>query len=865
MVDIGLVKDSYQKEVELKYQLYNSLFLTLPLDAVEQTGLLLPLLENACIQGLEVGMSPSAIINEFFQTHRPQFSEQQQVQFLFKVIQYVERQVVLIDALEDAAYATIHNTSERDKLRELIEHCSQAGNREKLQQLLNDFSLRIILTAHPTQFYPGQVLAIITDLTAAITANDVDRVRNLLQQLGNTPFFKQKKPSPFEEAIELCWYLGNIFYPVFGQCIDKLSGQGFNPDPNLLSIGFWPGGDRDGNPFVTCDETRKVAARLRFMILECYHRDIRSLKRRLSFKGIFPELEILEQQLHQELTGKSELEEPLLLATFKAKLQQIANRLEDNYQGLFLGQLTSFQQKVAMFGFHFASLDIRQDSRIIQRTLKAVLETHPEFLPTDFYSLTVEKQIEHLPELTGPIDTSVIADPVLRDTLESLALIREIQAHNGERGCHRYVISNCRGTQDVVNVIVLSRLVGWDLDNFSFDIVPLFETINDLHKAEKTMQSLYSMNAYAGLLTRRNKQQTVMLGFSDGTKDGGYLMANWAIYRAKETITKVSREQGIEVLFFDGRGGPPARGGGNNAKFYAALGKTIESDQIQVTVQGQSISSYYGTETAARHNINQLLTAGLECNLTERSERELTAAQRKLIDELASSAYDKYLQFKEHPKFLPYLEQMSTLHYYGQSNIGSRPARRGEGSELVFEDLRAIPFVGAWGQLKQNVPGYYGLGSALAAMEQSGRLNECQALFKESMFFEALISNSMQSMSKTIFSLTSYMQQDPEFGEFWQLIYDEFELSKEMVLKVADYQKLLQDNPVGQSSIKLRMQIVLPLLVIQQHALMNVNRLRQQIEHETEDSEAAVQDLAIFEKMIVRSLFGNINASRNSA
>ena len=850
------MKDTYQQQVELKYQLYNSLFLTLPLHAVEQTGHLLPLLEAACNQGLDAGRNPSEIIEGFFATHCPAFDARQRVQFLFRVIQYVERQVVLIDALEDAAYAAIHPPAEQQRLDRLVEQAVAEGLEQPLTQLLQQFSARIILTAHPTQFYPGQVLAIITDLTAAIRDNDADRIRELLQQLGYTPFVKQQKPSPYEEAVELGWYLGNIFYPVFGRLIDRLGELGAAGNAQLLSIGFWPGGDRDGNPFVTCEQTRRVAARLRLLILECYHKDLRALKRRLSFKGVYEALEAMEHRIHHELTGKVE-QGFTSVAEFQARLDSIARTVREQYQGLFADRLVAFQRKVAMFGFHFASLDIRQDSRIIQQSLDAVLASRPGLLPADFPNRPETEQWQLLLGITGQFEQALIADAVQRDTLESLALIREIQTSNGERGCHRYVISNCRGARDVVNLMALSRLAGWDPAALSLDIVPLFETIDDLRGAHHSMQALYRLEQYAQHVRRRRNQQTVMLGFSDGTKDGGYLMANWAIYQAKENITAVSREQGIDVVFFDGRGGPPARGGGNTYKFYAALGQTIERDQIQVTVQGQSISSYYGTEVAALHNLNQLLVAGLESNLYASPERELTAAQRQLIDQLAEHAYQRYLAFRHHPKFLPYLEQMSTLHYYARSNIGSRPAKRGDSEELKFDDLRAIPFVGAWGQLKQNVPGYYGLGSALQSMEQAGRLEECRALFRQSKFFEALISNSMQSMSKTIFRLTAYMENDPEFGDFWQLIHREFQLSREMALKVSGYRQLLEDNPTGQSSIRLRMQIVLPLLVIQQYALMQVSAGQQQ---------PADQDqLAVYRKMILRSLFGNINASRNSA
>ena len=205
------VKDHYENLVELKYQLYNSLFLTLPLDAVEQTGLLLPLLEEASHKGLAAGLNPTEILRQFFRSHRPDLNEEKQAQFLFKIIQYVERQVVLIDALEDAAYTEIHRTEESNKLRQLTERVEAEGKQEGLKKILSSFGARVILTAHPTQFYPGSVLAIITDLTDAIKANDTGLARELLQQLGNTPFFQKEKPTPLDEAGQLTWYLGNVF------------------------------------------------------------------------------------------------------------------------------------------------------------------------------------------------------------------------------------------------------------------------------------------------------------------------------------------------------------------------------------------------------------------------------------------------------------------------------------------------------------------------------------------------------------------------------------------------------------------------------------------------------------------------------
>lgn len=847
----------FEESVELNFELYNSLFLTLPLDAVQQTGHLLPLLSQTCHRGLDQHMSPYEIISAFFERHKPGFSEQEQIRFLFRVIQYVERQVVLIDALEDAAYARIHRTEGRNSLLQLFERAASDGHEEKLENLLDEFGVRVVLTAHPTQFYPGPVLAIISDLTRAIARGRTNVVRDLLQQLGNTPFFQKQKPSPYDEAVLLTWYLSNVFYPSAGEIVDNIAQscpESLERNHGLISIGFWPGGDRDGNPYVTVDTTLRVASRLRSSVLNCYHRDLRSLKRRLSFEGIYEKLDAMEKRLHREMY-REDGEPELHLAELLELIGEIEERLRRDYQSLYLDELLSFRHKVQMFGFHFASLDLRQDSRVIHRALQALAGRNRGVLPENLDEMEEAEQISALLTVTGGCDAEGFDDSVLQDTLESASIVREIQQRNGDRGMHRYIISNCRGPVDIARVMAMFRLCGGS-ETVPVDVVPLFETIADLREAGEAMRRLFSHEAYREHLMRRGGRQTVMLGFSDGTKDGGYLMANWAIYSAKEAVTTVAREAGIEVVFFDGRGGPPARGGGDTFLFYAALGRSIESSQIQTTVQGQTISSHYGHRQAAVHNLGELLAAGLDNNLYDRPERELNDSQRTLMQDLAERSYRAYSDFREHPLFVPYLEEMSTLKYYGMANIGSRPVKRGDDSRLVLEDLRAIPFVGAWSQLKQNVPGFYGLGTALKEQEDHGRLDACLELYQRSRFFRALIANSMQSMSKTNFALTRYMRSDPRFGEFWEMIHDEYCLSREMVLKVAGQEELLEDNARSRLSIGLRERVVLPLLVIQQYALMRIQQCRE----EGDDTR-----LETYEKMVMRSLFGNINASRNAA
>ena len=402
----------------------------------------------------------------------------------------------------------------------------------------------------------------------------------------------------------------------------------------------------------------------------------------------------------------------------------------------------------------------------------------------------------------------------------------------------------------------MCRLSNWKEPNVDF--IPLFETITDLEKSEEVMRELFNNSIYKNHLARRKMKQTVMLGFSDGTKDGGYFMANWSIYLAKENLSKLASEFGIQIAFFDGRGGPPARGGGNTHEFYASMGDTIQSDDIQLTVQGQTISSNFGTLDSSQYNLEQLLSSGIENQIFNPGKNNLSSNDKLLMESVAALSYRAYKNFKAHPMFIPYLERMSTLPYYAKANIGSRPTKRGKSTSLQFEDLRAIPFVGSWSQLKQNVPGFFGLGIALQTIIDQGKINDLKNLYKSSRFFRTLIFNSMMSLSKSFFKLTAYMKDDNEFGSFWKLIYKEYTLAKKVLLDISGFESLMQNEPAGKASIKAREEIVQPLLTIQQFALMQLQDLKNQKTIKKEKIE-------VFEAMVTRSLFGNINASRNSA
>jgi phosphoenolpyruvate carboxylase len=849
--------ERFEQQVLSRYQIYNSIFMTLPFDAITRTGVLLPLFADECRSGFERGDDPTQIVHRFFDTFQSELDEKERVNLMFRFIQYIERQVVLFDAVEDAAFTTINNMDGRGTLRNVKEEAEDRNKKEELKHYLENFGIRTVLTAHPTQFYPGAVLGIITDLAKAIEVNDLEMIKKLLAQLGKTPFFKKKKPTPYDEAVSLIWYLENVFYhsaSAIYQYIQDNIFEGEDLHNSIIRLGFWPGGDRDGNPFVTTDITLAVADRLRTSVIKNYYRDLRRIRRRITFKGVVEISAELEKKLYEH-AFRPHREVDLNAGEVLESLEQIKEVLYTRHEGLFVEMVEELIQKVRLFGFFFASLDIRQDSRIHHSVMIAISQQANDILPSNYAELTAEERVEALVSARGKIDPEQVTDEMGRKTLESIYAMKSIQKSNGEEGCNRYIISNNGSVENVLEAFALVRMCDWE--NPTVDIVPLFETIDDLDIARSVMETLYNLPAYREHLSRRGDVQTIMLGFSDGTKDGGYLMANWSIYRAKERLSELSRRYGIKVLFFDGRGGPPARGGGKTHQFYASLGPTIEQSEVQLTIQGQTISSNFGTPESCRYNLEQLLSSGISNVVFAEESNLLSPEDRQTMDKLAQYSYEAYREFKAHPQFLPYLEQMSTLPYYAKTNIGSRPSKRGKQSELVFSDLRAIPFVGSWSQLKQNVPGFFGVGMAIEKLEQEGELDRVKALYQRSVFFRTLLENSMMSLTKSNFALTAYMKDDPVFGDFWKLIYSEFERSKKYLLTVSGYEDLMEDSRAMRASIAVREQIVLPLLTIQQYALREINRLKQQGNSEVERK--------VYEQMVTRSLFGNINASRNSA
>jgi phosphoenolpyruvate carboxylase len=646
------------------------------------------------------------------------------------------------------------------------------------------------------------------------------------------------------EAKNIIYFLRNVYYDavieLYSDIKKNIQNSNFD-NPNIIQFGFWPGGDRDGNPFVTSEVTRDVADELRMNLMKCYYRDIKSLEQKLTFREVEDIVAKLRARLYITMFDRTKT---IQFEEIINPLYRIKDSLINNYNCLYIEELESFIDKVKIFKTHFAALDIRQNhnvhKKIIEEILKKenlIINSLDELHKDELISILLQKEMQ--------VKADQFEDDIVKDTIRTITQLSHIQSKNGEEGCNRYIISNSEDIYSVLFVFSLLRWCCWEKGEIPMDIIPLFESMEGMTNSELIMKELFDIPEYRDHISHRRHIQTVMLGFSDGTKDGGYLQANWSIFKTKENLSAICDEYNIKAIFFDGRGGPPSRGGGKTHRFYASQSKKIANHAIQLTIQGQTITSKYGTKEHFIYNCEQMLTAGLSNSLFEK-ENNISEKSRQIIEKLAHLSFEKYTALKNHKMFIPYLENKSTLKYYSKANIGSRPSKRGNKEELELKDLRAIPFVGSWSQLKQNVPGYFGVGTAIQSLVNDGKLEDLKNLFKDAPFFKALILNSMMSLFKCYFELTGYIAKDEKFKDFWNILFEEYKLSREMTLLISQYNILMEEEPISRKSIEIREQIVLPLLVTQQYALQKIDQNSRYKNN--------------YQKIVERSLYGNINA-----
>ena len=789
--------EKFQNNVAVKFQIYNSLFLTLPFEEITNTGVVLPLLFEDCKDGFEDEKTPLEIIDTFFAKRTKIKGDKKKFESIFKFIQYIERQVVLFDAIEDAAFEKINDLDGQGTVKYLFSRSQNANKTDKLIQKLNEFKVRPVLTAHPTQFYPGRVLSIINDLETAIRENDLRTINDLLRQLGRTPFTSKEKPTPYDEATRLMWYLEYVFYhsvpKIHGRIRKQLRLMGEEEESfqnNLIDLGFWPGGDRDGNPFVTADITRKVASELKQKVFICYYRDLRSLRRRLTFGGIDERVEKIYNKLSSTIfnnEGKRYHDKEELLAD----LNETREAIIEHHHGLFVHLLDELIWKVRIFGFHFSILDIRQDSRIHGQVINDVFAAFHEGklkdsvkgkIPKNYHELSEAKKIAALLTLEGTINPDIFEDEMTRETLKSFYVIRDVQRANGEIACHRYIISNTQNAVNVMEVYAMARMCGFTED-MHLDIVPLFETIDDLEHAPGIVEEFLSHPVTIRSLNGGDFQ--MMLGYSDSNKDCGILSSQWALHKAQVELSVVCAKHAVRPVFFHGRGGTVGRGAGPAHWFMEALPHGALGGAFRMTEQGETIAQKYAHCGSATYHTELLLASVASATAKHRHVKTAADADPHLLDQLASWSREAYRDFLHAPGFIDFYRSATPIDALENARIGSRPARRT--GRATLEDLRAIPWVFSWTQSRFYLPGWYGAGSALERLrlENPEGFTKLSGQVQGVPFLRYVITNidsSLASANEDIMRAYASLVPDDKLRDtFLSMIFDEFSRTRDAV------------------------------------------------------------------------------------
>lgn len=642
------------------------------------------------------------------------------------------------------------------------------------------------------------------------------------------------------------------------------------PELAILRPGSWIGGDHDGNPFVTADTLQYATTRASATALKYYISQLHALEHELSLSDrlsdITVELVALATTGHNDepnrvdepyrraihgmrgrmcatiahLIGPDEVEgtwhevfEPYPGAeAFAADLKIIDESLRFSHdQTIAEDRLATIRAALGSFGFHLYSMDLRQNSESFEQVLSEVFgiaQVHP-----DYASLSEAEKVELLtrelqtPRPLVPRNYRGFSEPVQRE-LDIFAEAAAASTKFGPEMIPHCIISMAESVSDILEPMVLLKEVGMiraggNTPGGEVDVIPLFETIGDLQAGAAILRELWQLPLYRAYLAQRGDTQEVMLGYSDSNKDGGYFSANWALYDAEMALVDAGKEHDISLRLFHGRGGTVGRGGGPSYEAILAQPKGAVTGSVRITEQGEIISAKYGSRDTARRNLEALVSATLEASLLPVDGLSHPERAYEIMGELAELSQEKYSSLvHEDPGFISYFTQSTPLQEIGSLNIGSRPSSRKQ-TEGV-EDLRAIPWVLSWSQSRVMLPGWFGVGTALAEWigegpESGSRLEELRRLYEVWPFFGSVLSNMAQVMSKAemrLASLYSELVDDSETSHrIYSVIADEFELTRGMFFRVTGSEHLLADNPMLARSVRSRFPYLLPLNVIQ--------------------------------------------------
>ena len=744
---------------------------------------------------------------------------------------------------------------------------------EVIQQLLKTLSLELIITAHPTEATRRSVLEIHKRIAGLLHSLDQpihtereraeleDRLFNEVVILWQTDELRDRKPTVMDEVANGLYYFDETLFEVLPQihqelelCLSKnYPGQEWHV-PNFLRFGSWIGGDRDGNPNVTPEITWKTLTKQRALALRKYRESLKVLRKRLSqsTKRVAVSDELLASvQEETPLLSKGErwqVEHEIYrckLTIMLKKLDQqqaICYRSSDQLlqdlkmiqqsvllhhpKGYELKSLQKLIRQVELFGFHLATLDIRNHSGEHEAAIKEIF--HSVNLAEDYSSLTEEEKMKLLQDvLQDPrplVSFKENYSKETQDVLDVFHLIRRAHKEFGTRSIEVYLISMTQSASDLLEVMVLAKEAGiYRLHpdgriESRLNVAPLLETIDDLVAGPKIMEQLFQLDFYQKHLSEQNNLQEIMLGYSDGSKDGGTLTANWKLYKAQQEIHDMAKHYNVRLKFFHGRGGSLGRGGGPlNRSLLSQPAETL-GDGVKITEQGEVLSSRYGLYDIAYRSLEQaastLITAAAHVSTEAEQSNIRTGEWEKEMDEISSVSLSKYqeLVFKD-PDFLTYFKEATPLPELGALNIGSRPMSR-KGSER-FEDLRAIPWVFAWTQSRQLLPAWYAAGTGLS----EGNLDNLKQMYKKWPFFRSTIDNLQMALLKAdLMAAREYlaMVENKHAAErIFNDIETEYVQTKKALLAITGQNELMDHIPNIQESVRLRNPYVDPLSFLQ--------------------------------------------------
>ncbi len=639
------------------------------------------------------------------------------------------------------------------------------------------------------------------------------------------------------------------------------------PDlPIIMRYRSWIGGDRDGNPNVTRDVTWNTLVEHRKAALKLYLNELEIIRRYLSIsQNLVPCSEELQKSLkkdEQEVPLSQQYKRHYKNEPYRRKLTHIMHRMrkmladlsgtkqdilessqsyrtKDFINDLDLikksliesgledvarfGEFNDLNIKAHTFGFHLAALDIRQHSGVHEKAVKELLSVAN--VHENYSALSEQEKVELLmQELHNPRPLAPIKAKLEKSTVELLDVFRLIDTilELDENAFGSYIISMTHGVSDMLEVILLAKETGlWWVKNgevgSKIDIVPLFETIEDLDMGADQMKDILSNPVYSKQLRARKNFQEIMLGYSDSNKDGGYWMANWALQKAQIELGNVLSKNNVDFRLFHGRGGSVGRGGGRSNRAILALPSISNNGRIRFTEQGEIISFRYSLPEITRRHLEQIVNAVVRVTAGEGEKPIIEGDEtEKVMDRIAEISMNTYRNLIEDDDFWAWFKTITPVEHIGNLPIASRPVSRGGDQGLEFKNLRAIPWVFAWTQVRYNVPGWFGLGDAFKQIinENPEIVETLKKWYNEWSFFGTVLDNAQREMARTHL-LTTEMYTRRGSNRLHEQIMDDFNRTREIILQITDQEEILDFRKVIQNSIKVRNIFTYPLNLMQ--------------------------------------------------